>query len=101
GTAAVEIRHGNGEDLDVISRCPGPLRDAGNRCALRNVARARRRLDEPFREHAAALPSERADQNGQRLLRCDHAGWSIASTALRMRAANRSRQFGFSMTSAR
>ena len=57
------------EDLDVVRGGAGALRHAGDRRALRRVAGAHGGAVQPLGEHAAAFAAERADQDGDGLLR--------------------------------
>ena len=96
GAPAAERRQRLREDLDVIRRRAGALRNAGNRRALHRMARMLRSLDQPFAEHAAAFAAERADQDRY---------WSHACSARtntpRTPSRTRSCHFGFVITSAR
>jgi hypothetical protein len=87
-------------DLDVVRRCAGPLRDAGDRRALRDVAGLRRGIDDPFGEHAATLAAQRADEYRYRPAR-RHAGCRNPITARRTRSAARSSQRALRITSPR
>ena len=55
-----------GKQLDVVDRGAGALRDAGHRGGLREVAAVLREIDDPVRQHAAALAAERDDGDGDR-----------------------------------
>jgi len=49
------------KQLDIIDRCAGALRDAGNRGCLREKAAMLREIDNPIRKHAAAFAAQRHD----------------------------------------
>ena len=83
-------RVGDRKDFDVVGRRAGALGDAGNRRALRAVARAHGGVDQPLGEHAAAFAAERGDQDRDRL--GAHAGcrartWRAAASRSGARAS--------------
>ena len=55
--------------LEVVHRRPGALRHSGHRGGLHQPTGALRDRDDPVGEHAAALPAEGGDGDGQRPLR--------------------------------
>ena len=89
-------------ELEVVGGRAGALRHAGDRRALRRMAGTDGHVDQPLRQHAAALAAQRANQQGERAARVHrHAGTSTRRTAPRMPAINRSYQRGWVTTSAR
>ena len=96
-------------ELEVVGGRAGALRHAGDRRALRRVAGASGHVDQPLREHAAALAAERAHQQRDRLhvapwapaTARSLAGTSTRRTAPRTPASTRSCQRGLLTTSAR
>ena len=61
--ALVGLAHRRRDELDVIGRRAGALRDARDRRRLHRKILALRRRDDPIGEHAAALAAKRGDQN--------------------------------------
>ncbi len=53
-----------GEQLEIVDRGAGSLRDARNRCELRDMRAVLGRIDQPIRQDAAAFPAH--GQNGDR-----------------------------------
>ena len=97
GPASAELSGRDREDLDVVRRRAGALRDARNRRALRAEARAHGGLDEPLGEDAAAFATERRDEDADRL----HAACSVRTIERRIPARRRSCQRAFCTTSPR
>ena len=98
--AIAERVPGLGPDFDVIGSRPGTLCDARNRRRLHRQVAFAGGIDDPARQHAAALAAERRDQQGDR--RGHDARPCIAPmTDLRMPATARSRRPGLRIRSAR
>jgi hypothetical protein len=98
---SAERRARRGKHFDVIGRCAGALRDAGNRRALRDVSGTGGGFDEPLGQHAAPLAAERADQDRDGSF--DHvcAGCIALMTARRARSAMHSSKPALTIVSPR
>ena len=92
------------EDLEVVGGGAGSLGDSGDGGALHRETCGHRGFDQPVREHPAAFPAQRGNQDADRC--CGfrvHAGAGLKReiTPLRRRCLKRSQRPGFWTTSVR
>ena len=86
--AAGRLRRRFGEQFDVVDRRAGALGDAGNGGRLREIAAVLGKIDDPVRQHAAALAAQRNHGDGDRPRR-QRSGVHLARHAAARRASMR------------